>query len=114
MTSQGSNVRMIIGRKACGSIQHRADTRVYCEVKQIREDPNKFVQGSQPGYMRKAVAEFQNVEIHSVLQVIADFTVITPLPAIPFRKSNLAPEGRTVGSSAGQFTKAVFGQAEER
>jgi type IV pilus assembly protein PilQ len=73
---QGNNVRMVIEPE--GLWEHSAyqtDTRFIVEVKQIREDPNKLVQGSQPGYSgEKLSLNFQNVEIRSVLQVIADFT----------------------------------------
>ena len=74
--SQGNNVRMTIEPR--GLWEHSAyqtDTQFIIEVKQIREDPNKLVQGSQPGYSgEKLSLNFQNVEIRSVLQVIADFT----------------------------------------
>lgn len=75
-TSLGGNVRMTIEPK--GQWEHSAyqtDTQFIVEVKQVKEDPNKLVQGSQPGYSgEKLSLNFQNVEIRSVLQVIADFT----------------------------------------
>ena len=74
--TQGNNVRMTVEPQ--GLWEHSAyqtDTKFIVEVKQIREDPNKLVQGSQPGYSgEKLSLNFQNVEIRSVLQVIADFT----------------------------------------
>jgi type IV pilus assembly protein PilQ len=74
--SQGSNVRVTI--EPTGLWEHSAyqtDTQFIVEVKKIKEDPNKLVQGSQPGYSgEKLSLNFQNVEIRSVLQVIADFT----------------------------------------
>lgn len=74
--SQGSNARVTIEPQ--GQWEHSAyqtDTQFIIEVKKIQEDPNKLVQGSQPGYSgEKLSLNFQNVEIRSVLQVIADFT----------------------------------------
>ena len=45
------------------------------EVKQIVPDPNKLMQGSKAGFTgEKLSLNFQNVEVRSVLNVIADFT----------------------------------------
>jgi type IV pilus assembly protein PilQ len=75
-TSRDGNVRISIEPE--GLWEHSAyqtDTQFILEVKPIKEDPNKLVQGSQPGYSgEKLSLNFQNVEIRSVLQVIADFT----------------------------------------
>lgn len=75
-TIQGNNVRMVVEPQ--GQWEHSAyqtDNQFIVEVKPVREDPNKLVQGSQPGYSgEKLSLNFQNVEIRSVLQVIADFT----------------------------------------
>jgi type IV pilus assembly protein PilQ len=74
--TQGSNTRMVIQPK--GLWEHsayQAENRFILEVKPIIEDPNKLVQGSRPGYKGdKLSLNFQNVEVRSVLQVIADFT----------------------------------------
>ena len=74
--SQGDNVRMVIEPK--GLWEHNAyqtDTQFVIEVKPIKEDPNKLVQGSRGGYTgEKLSLNFQNIEVRSVLQVIADFT----------------------------------------
>ena len=74
--SQGDNVRMVIEPK--GLWEHNAyqtDTQFVVEVKPIKEDPNKLVQGSRGGYTgEKLSLNFQNIEVRSVLQVIADFT----------------------------------------
>lgn len=73
---QGENVRMVIEPK--GLWEHNAyqsDTQFVVEVKPVREDPNKLVQGSRGGYNgEKLSLNFQNIEVRSVLQVIADFT----------------------------------------
>src|SRR5213079_251594 len=51
------------------------DNKFIVEIKPVLEDPNKLVQGSRPGYKGdKLSLNFQNVEVRSVLQVIADFT----------------------------------------
>ncbi|HVE51310.1 MAG TPA: type IV pilus secretin PilQ [Casimicrobiaceae bacterium] len=74
--TQGPNARMIIEPK--GLWEHSAyqsDNRFILEVKPILEDPNKLVQGTRQGYKgEKLSLNFQNVEVRSVLQVIADFT----------------------------------------
>jgi type IV pilus assembly protein PilQ len=72
---QGENVRMVIEPK--GLWEHSAyqsDSQLVVEVKPIKEDPNKLVQGTQ-GYRGERLSlNFQNVEVRAVLQVIADFT----------------------------------------
>ena len=74
--NQGENVRMVIAPK--GQWEHSAyqtDTQFVIEVKQIIPDPNKLAQGSKAGFSgEKLSLNFQNVEVRSVLNVIADFT----------------------------------------
>ncbi|MEO5701142.1 MAG: type IV pilus secretin PilQ [Casimicrobiaceae bacterium] len=74
--NQGGNARMVIEPK--GLWEHsayQADNRFILEVKAIQEDPNKLTQGTRQGYKgEKLSLNFQNVEVRSVLQVIADFT----------------------------------------
>jgi type IV pilus assembly protein PilQ len=74
--TQGPNARMVIQPK--GLWEHsayQAENRFILEVKPVIEDPNKLVQGTRPGYKGdKLSLNFQNVEVRSVLQVIADFT----------------------------------------
>jgi len=74
-TQLGENVRMLIEPK--GLWEHSAyqsDSQLVVEVKPIKEDPNKLVQG-QGGYKGERLSlNFQNVEVRAVLQVIADFT----------------------------------------
>jgi len=73
---QGDNVRMVIEPR--GLWEHNAyqtDTQFVVEVKPLQYDPNKLVQGSRAGYRgEKLSLNFQNVEVRSVLNVIADFT----------------------------------------
>ncbi len=73
---QGDGVRMVIEPK--GLWEHNAyqtDTQFVVEVKPVKEDPNKLVQGTRGGYSgEKLSLNFQNIEVRSVLQVIADFT----------------------------------------
>jgi type IV pilus assembly protein PilQ len=73
---QGENVRMVIEPK--GLWEHNAyqtDTQFVVEVKPVQYDPNKLIQGSQQGYKGdKLSLNFQNVDVRSVLNVIADFT----------------------------------------
>lgn len=73
---QGKNGRMVIEPK--GNWEHsayQADKKFIIDVRQVVEDPNKLVRGSKPGYAgEKLSLNFQNIEVRSVLQVIADFT----------------------------------------
>src|SRR3989454_1479767 len=73
---QGDNVRMVVEPR--GLWEHNAyqtDTQFVLEVKPLQYDPNKLVQGSRTGYTgEKLSLNFQNVEVRSVLNVIADFT----------------------------------------
>ncbi|MBE0619539.1 MAG: type IV pilus secretin PilQ [Burkholderiales bacterium] len=73
---QGENVRMVITPK--GLWEHSAyqtDTQFVVEVKPIVADPNKLTQSSKVGFSgEKLSLNFQDVEVRSVLNVIADFT----------------------------------------
>jgi len=74
-TSQiGDRVRMVVEPK--GLWEHSAyqsDTQFVLEVRQQKVDPSKLTQG--PGYNgEKLSLNFQNIEVRSLLQVIADFT----------------------------------------
>ena len=70
----GDRVRMVIEPK--GAWEHSAyqsDNQFVIEVRQQKVDPTKLTQG--PGYSgEKLSLNFQNIEIRSLLQVIADFT----------------------------------------
>jgi type IV pilus assembly protein PilQ len=74
--AEGDNTRIVVEPK--GLWEHSAyqtNNRFVLEVKPIVEDPNKLVQGEKVGYKgEKLSLNFQNVEVRSVLQVIADFT----------------------------------------
>lgn len=74
-TPQGENTHLVIVPK--GLWEHSAyqsDSQLVIEVRPIKEDPNKLVQGTQ-GYRGERLSlNFQNVEVRAVLQVIADFT----------------------------------------
>jgi len=73
---QGKNTRMIIEPKGnWEQSAYQADKRFIIDVRPIVEDPNKLVQGNKPGYAgEKLSLNFQNIDVRSVLQVIADFT----------------------------------------
>jgi type IV pilus assembly protein PilQ len=70
----GDRVRMVIEPK--GQWEHSAyqsDEQFVVEVKEIKSDPKKLTQGV--GYNgQKLSLNFQNIEVRSLLQVIADFT----------------------------------------
>ncbi|MFT3760835.1 type IV pilus secretin PilQ [Thauera sp.] len=78
MTAQqsGDNVRLTVVPN--GLWEHNAyqsDNRFVLEVKRVVEDPNKLVQGTRGQYQgEKLSLNFQNIDVRSVLQVIADFT----------------------------------------
>ncbi len=73
---QGPNVRMIIEPR--GLWEHNAyqsDTRFVVEVKPVKEDPTRLFQSTRQGYQGERLSlNFQNVDVRSLLQVIADFT----------------------------------------
>jgi type IV pilus assembly protein PilQ len=72
---QGDNVQMTIEPK--GLWEHSAyqsDTQLVIEVKPIKEDPNKLVQGTQGYRGEKLTLNFQSIDVRSVLQVLAEFS----------------------------------------
>jgi type IV pilus assembly protein PilQ len=73
-TQSGDRVRMVI--EPTGQWEHSAyqsDEQFVVEVKEIKVDPKKLTQGV--GYTgQKLSLNFQNIEVRSLLQVIADFT----------------------------------------
>jgi len=73
---QGGSARMVIEPRGIWEYSaYQTDTQFIIEVKPVKEDPNKLVQSSTPGYAgEKLSLNFQNVEVRAVLQVIADFT----------------------------------------
>ncbi len=74
--TQGDTTRLVI--EPHGLWEHNAyqtENRLVVEVKPVKEDPNKLFQGSRQGYQGERLSlNFQNVEVRSLLQVIADFT----------------------------------------
>lgn len=70
----GERVRVVIEPK--GSWEHSAyqsDNQFVVEVRHVKIDPSKLTQGA--GYAgEKLSLNFQNIEVRSLLQVIADFT----------------------------------------
>ncbi|MGJ7488666.1 AMIN domain-containing protein, partial [Variovorax sp. LT2P21] len=74
MQQSGDRVRMVIDPR--GEWEHSAyqsNSQFVVEVRPRKENPNKLAQGS--GYSgEKLSLNFQNIEIRSLLQVIADFT----------------------------------------
>jgi type IV pilus assembly protein PilQ len=72
--TSGDRVRMVIEPR--GNWEHSAyqsDSQFVVEVRAQKVDPTKLTQG--PGYAgEKLSLNFQNIEVRSLLQVIADFT----------------------------------------
>jgi|FrelakmetLWP11LW_1041352.scaffolds.fasta_scaffold00518_8 type IV pilus assembly protein PilQ len=75
-SQQGSNVRMVIEPRGVWEYNaYQSDTRFVVEVKPVKEDPTRLIQGTRPGYQGERLSlNFQNVEVRALLQVIADFT----------------------------------------
>jgi type IV pilus assembly protein PilQ len=73
---QGGNARIVVEPRGIWEYSaYQTDTQFIVEVKPVKEDPNRLVQSSTPGYAgEKLSLNFQNVEVRAVLQVIADFT----------------------------------------
>jgi type IV pilus assembly protein PilQ len=73
---QAGNARIVVEPRGLWEYSaYQTDTQFIVEVKPVKEDPNRLVQSSTPGYAgEKLSLNFQNVEVRAVLQVIADFT----------------------------------------
>ena len=73
-TEQGERVRMVIEPIGeWGHSAYQSDNQFVIEVRQKKVDLSKLTQG--PGYSgEKLSLNFQNIEVRSLLQVIADFT----------------------------------------
>lgn len=73
---QGANVRMTIEPRGLWEQNaFQTDTRFVVEVKPVKEDPTRLIQGGRQGYQGERLSlNFQNVDVRSLLQVIADFT----------------------------------------
>ncbi|MEC5399124.1 type IV pilus secretin PilQ [Uliginosibacterium sp. H1] len=77
-TQQGNAVRIVVAPK--GLWEHSAyqsDNQFVLEVKSVQEDPRKLVQSANKAVKyagEKLSLNFQNIDVRSVLQVIADFT----------------------------------------
>ena len=73
-SQNGDRVRLVVEPQ--GAWEHSAyqtDNQFVLEVRPIKIDPNKLVQG--PGFAgEKLSLNFQNIEVRALLQVIADFT----------------------------------------
>ena len=70
----GDRVRVVIEpRGAWEHSAYQSDNQFVVEVRQVKIDPTKLTQG--PGFSgEKLSLNFQNIEVRSLLQVIADFT----------------------------------------
>ena len=75
-SSLGKNTRMVIEPQGLWEYSaYQADRQFIVDVKKVIEDPNKMVASGKQGYAgEKLSLNFQNVEVRTVLQVIADFT----------------------------------------
>lgn len=75
-SSFGKNSRIVIEPQGMWEYSaYQADKQFIVDVKKVQEDPNKMVQTGKAGYGgEKLSLNFQNVDVRTVLQVIADFT----------------------------------------
>jgi type IV pilus assembly protein PilQ len=73
---QGNNVRMVIEPRGLWEQNaYQSETRFVVEVKPVKEDATRLFQGTRQGYQGERLSlNFQNVDVRSLLQVIADFT----------------------------------------
>jgi type IV pilus assembly protein PilQ len=72
---QGENVRMTIEAHGLWEQSvYQSDTQLVVDVKPIKEDPNKLVQGTQGYRGEKLSFNFQNVDVRAALQAIADIS----------------------------------------
>ncbi|WP_137936882.1 type IV pilus secretin PilQ [Chitinivorax sp. B] len=74
--SQGGNTKLVIEPKGLWEYSaYQTDNQFVVDVKPVVEDPTRLTQGSKLGYKGdKLSLNFQNVEVRTVLQVIAEFT----------------------------------------
>jgi len=72
----GKNSRLVIEPQGnWEQSAYQADKKFIVDVRPIPDDPNRLVQNGKPGYGgEKLSLNFQNIDVRSVLQVIADFT----------------------------------------
>lgn len=74
-TVSGGNVRMNIEPKGLWEYSaYQNDAQLVVEVRPLKEDNSKLGAGTQTYRGEKLSLNFQNVDVRSVLQVIADFT----------------------------------------
>ena len=75
-TQVGPNAHLVIEpRGQWEQNAYQSDNRFVVEVKPIKEDPTRLFQGTRKGYQGERLSlNFQNVDVRSLLQVIADFT----------------------------------------
>ncbi|MET3106315.1 type IV pilus assembly protein PilQ [Oxalobacteraceae bacterium GrIS 2.11] len=72
-TEQGDNVHMVIEPR--GQWEHsvyQSETQLVIEIKPIKVDPTKLTQGTQGYRGEKMSLNFQDVDVRSLLQVIAE------------------------------------------
>jgi type IV pilus assembly protein PilQ len=73
---QGAGTRLVIEPRGLWEQNaYQSDTRFVVEVKPVKEDATRLFQGTRQGYQGERLSlNFQNVDVRSLLQVIADFT----------------------------------------
>lgn len=74
--SKGKNTQLIIEPQGdWEQSAYQADKKFIIDVRKITPNPNKIASGAKNGFSgEKLSLNFQNIEVRSVLQVIADFT----------------------------------------
>jgi type IV pilus assembly protein PilQ len=75
-SQQGATAHIVIEpRGQWEQNAYQSESRFVVEVKPVKEDPTRLFQGSRKGYQGERLSlNFQNVDVRSLLQVIADFT----------------------------------------
>lgn len=79
----GAGVRMTLETQGLWEYNaYQTDTRYVVEVRPVVFDPNKLVQGTTGGYKGDRMSlNFQNIDVRSLLNVIADFTKLNIIAA---------------------------------
>ncbi len=117
-SQQGNNARLVVEPR--GVWEHNAyqsDTRFVLEVRPVREDPTRLFQGTRQGYQGERLSlNFQNVDVRSLLQVIADFTNLNIITSDSVGGTiTLRLKGRSVGPGARHhLAEQGSGHAQER
>lgn len=83
MSRSGKGMRMVVEPTGLWEFNsYQTDNRFVVEIRPVAFDPNKLVQGTSGGYKgERMTLNFQNIDVRSLLNVIADFTKLNIVAA---------------------------------